>query len=121
MIASPGPKDDDPPSETRHPEDDSASPTASQQARPRALEPTLDRGGSDDGPDRRKAIHNEQVKLTATFCNGLALAFAGGGGVTAVLGLRLPGIEGQFVLAIVWIAVGFTLHSVGRLILRTMR
>lgn len=61
-------------------------------------------------------IHNERVKLLATYINNLAAAFAVAGFIAPATGGLLTG-AGRFILAIAWIGIGFGLHYLARGIL----
>jgi hypothetical protein len=68
-------------------------------------------------------IRNEQTKLTATALNNVAVAFviAGFVGPAVALGYGSNAVpQGAITIfvSIVWLFVGFILHSIAKLILR---
>jgi len=71
-------------------------------------------------------IHNEQTKLTATALNNVAVAFVIAGFVGPVVAVGY-GTEAMardavaIIVSIVWLLVGFILHSIAKLILRDLR
>ncbi len=65
-------------------------------------------------------IHNEQTKLTATWLNNLAAAFAVAGFVAPAVSGQLDG-AGRFVLALIWIGIGAGLHALARKVLKGLR
>jgi hypothetical protein len=71
-------------------------------------------------------VHNEQTKLTATALNNVAVAFviAGFVGPMVAVGYGSAAIarDGIAILvSIIWLFVGFILHSIARLILRDLK
>jgi hypothetical protein len=70
-----------------------------------------------------KTVHNERVKLTATFLNGVGIAtFAIGGLTTAVQALRvivMPPelVKGTALVVFACAGVAFTLHLFARKLL----
>jgi uncharacterized membrane protein YfcA len=70
-----------------------------------------------------KTIHNERLKITATFLNGLAIAiFAIGGlapAVQAIRAMRLPPelLNGTILLVVICTGVAGILHSGARRLL----
>jgi hypothetical protein len=77
---------------------------------------------SPDDEARRKLVRNEQLKLTATASNNLAVASivtgAIGPAVAATYGITAP--HGPFWSAflILWLTMGMSLHITGRRILK---
>ena len=77
-----------------------------------------------DDEARRKLVKNEQLKLTATLANNLAVAFFVIGAIAPVIayayGVSIP--HGQFWSAFLalWIILGLTLHILGRSALKGM-
>jgi dipeptide/tripeptide permease len=61
-------------------------------------------------------IHNERAKLAATWVNNLAAAFVVAGFVAPAVSGQLNG-AGRFIVALVWIGIGYGLHSLARAIL----
>lgn len=61
-------------------------------------------------------IHNERTKLTATWVNNLGAAFVVAGFIAPAVSGQLDG-AGRFVVALVWIGIGYGLHSLARAIL----
>jgi hypothetical protein len=71
-------------------------------------------------------IHNEQTKLTATALNNVAVAFviAGFVGPMVAVGYGTAALARDavaIVVSIVWLLVGFILHSIAKLILRDLK
>ena len=71
-------------------------------------------------------VHNEQTKLTATALNNVAVAFviAGFVGPMVAVGYRSAAMarDGIAILvSIIWLFIGFILHSIARLILRDLK
>ena len=71
-------------------------------------------------------VHNEQTKLTATALNNVAVAFviAGFVGPMVAVGYGSAAIarDGIAILvSIIWLFVGFILHSIARLILSDLK
>ena len=71
-------------------------------------------------------VHNEQTKLTATALNNVAVAFVIAGFVGPMVavgyGSAAMAKDGIAILvSIIWIFVGFILHSIARLILRDLK
>ncbi len=75
----------------------------------------------DDGAGS-KLVRNEQLKLTATLCNNLTVAFLVTGAIAPIIALnygisRPQGeIWGEFLL--LWATLGGVLHHAGRAILK---
>jgi VIT1/CCC1 family predicted Fe2+/Mn2+ transporter len=70
-------------------------------------------------------IHNEQVKLTATYLNGLAIAQFALGAVAPILSYAFGSIAGQplravSVAAAICLAISAALHLIARRILRNL-
>jgi hypothetical protein len=71
-------------------------------------------------------VHNEQTKLTATALNNVAVAFVIAGFVGPMVavgyGSAAMAKDGIAILvSIIWLFVGFILHSIARLILRDLK
>jgi hypothetical protein len=71
-------------------------------------------------------IHNEQTKLTATALNNIAVAFVIAGFVGPVVALgygsdALPKGGVAILVSLIWLFVGFILHSIAKLILRDLK
>jgi len=77
---------------------------------------------SPDDAARRKLVRNEQIKLTATLWNNLAVAFLVTGAIAPIValtyGISTPHGEvwGEFLL--LWVTLGGVLHVAGRAILK---
>jgi dipeptide/tripeptide permease len=65
-------------------------------------------------------IDNERTKLTATWVNNLAAAFVVAGFIAPAVSGQLDGV-GRFVVALVWIGIGYGLHALARAILGGLR
>jgi hypothetical protein len=65
-------------------------------------------------------IHNERVKLTATAVSNAGLAFIGAGFIVPTVGAPLT-FGWRSLVALAWIAIGLSLHWIGRVILGRMR
>ncbi len=70
-------------------------------------------------------IRNEQIKLTATYLNGLAITVFAVGGLAPVFSYTFGSIAGQPLWAVVFVAaicliVSAVLHLVARRILRDL-
>ena len=75
-----------------------------------------------------KAVHNERLKLTATFLNGAAIAAIGIGTITPAVAfvlnlqnLRQSGAGPVGFLALALLAVGIFLHWLARKLLGDLR
>lgn len=69
-------------------------------------------------------VHNEQIKLTATALNNVAVAFVVVGfvaPVTAVVGRDSGGFTASIPLSLIWLATGVVLHLGARLVLRSFK
>jgi hypothetical protein len=72
-------------------------------------------------------VHNERVKLTATFLNTLASASVVAGGITSVIallyGFGATNLSGWLValFTAMWILVGAGLHMCARFLLGRMK
>jgi sugar phosphate permease len=71
-------------------------------------------------------IHNEQTKLTATALNNIVVAFVIAGFVGPVVALgygsdALPKGGVAILVSLIWLFVGFILHSIAKLILRDLK
>ncbi len=69
-------------------------------------------------------IKNEQIKLTATALNNVAVAFVVVGfiaPVTTVIGTAGGGWNASVRFSLIWLLTGFILHLVARLVLRNLR
>lgn len=71
-------------------------------------------------------IHNEQTKLTATALNNVAVAFviAGFVGPMVAVGYGSEAMARDavaIVVSVIWLLVGFILHSIAKLILRDLK
>jgi hypothetical protein len=71
-------------------------------------------------------VHNEQTKLTATALNNVAVAFVIAGFVGPMVavgyGSAAMARDGIAILvSIIWLFIGFILHSIARLILRDLK
>jgi hypothetical protein len=78
-------------------------------------------------PDE-KSVHNERLKLTATFVNGVAVATVGVGVVTPIVaylldlqGLRQAGAGPTVIVGGALFVIGFVLHGVARRLLGDLR
>lgn len=77
--------------------------------------------------DRAKTIANEQVKLTATYANGIALAVFVVGGLAPAFGNRPPDIHPDqwrtliLITATVCLIVSLLLHWLARTALKEMQ
>jgi hypothetical protein len=70
-------------------------------------------------------VHNEQVKLTATALNNVAVGFVVGGFVAPVVGfsqaLDVRAGAAPILFSLVWLATGFALHVSARIVLRRLK
>ncbi len=78
-----------------------------------------------EAPDeaaRRKFVRNEQLKLTATLSNNLAVAFLVTGaiapGIAYAYGISTPHGQSWSAFLVLWTMVGVALHIIGRLTLK---
>jgi hypothetical protein len=66
------------------------------------------------------ATHNARINMMATLMNNLAVAFVVAGFIAPAVSGHLDG-AGRFIVALVWMLVGFGLHSVALAILGRLR
>jgi hypothetical protein len=83
-------------------------------------------GGPPAGPSGNPLIPNEQVKLTATYMNGVAIALFAVGGIAPTItfmngGLTSPSAVGTAIVVAVCIISSALLHFSARAVLRRLK
>jgi len=87
-------------------------------------DPLQSAGMSDDEQKRLDTIHNERVKLMATWMNNVGVGCVIAGFLAPSIGaatLELPKAAWLILAQMIWIPIGVALHFMGRRILGGLR